>query len=47
MPTGRPAGSQHLFARGIKGREGGFGTSDGQGDKRRFSLLHRDSEGGE
>ncbi|MEO5852247.1 MAG: hypothetical protein ABIQ15_07015 [Nocardioides sp.] len=38
---------KHLFARDIKGREGGFGTSDGQGDKRRFSLLHHDSEGGE
>ncbi|MEV5965982.1 hypothetical protein AB0L70_29715 [Kribbella sp. NPDC051952] len=34
----------YLFTQGILDREGGLGTSDGQGDKRRFSLLHRDTE---
>ena len=38
---------EHLFSRDIKGRDGGIGTSDGQGDKRRFALLHRDTEAGE
>ena len=33
----------HLFAEGIRGRDGGFGTSDGLGDRRRFSLLHHGS----
>jgi hypothetical protein len=31
---------QHLFDQGIVDAAGGYGTSDGQGDKRRFSLLH-------
>lgn len=35
---------EYLFSRGILDRQGGLGTSDGQGDKRRFSLLHRDTD---
>jgi len=34
----------YLYAHGIRDRQGGLGTSDGQGDKRRFSLLHRDTD---
>jgi len=32
---------QHLFDNGIYDRDGGYGTSDGSGHARRFSLLHR------
>ncbi|KQT94751.1 hypothetical protein ASG49_07995 [Marmoricola sp. Leaf446] len=38
---------RHLVARGLVDRDGGVGTSDGKGDKRRFSLLHQDPDGGE
>jgi hypothetical protein len=38
---------KHLFERGIQGREGGFGTSAGAGDKRQFFRLHRDAAGDE
>lgn len=35
---------EYLYAQGIRDRQGGLGTSDGQGDKRRFALLHRDTD---
>lgn len=34
---------QHLFEQGIHDADGGYGTSDGLGDMRRFSLLHTDT----
>ncbi|MFI5735472.1 hypothetical protein ACIA49_35510 [Kribbella sp. NPDC051587] len=35
---------KYLFEHGILDRDGGLGTSDGQGDKRRFALLHDDTD---
>lgn len=35
---------KHLVSRGIRDPQGGFGASDGVGDKKRFALLHRGVE---